>query len=125
MKTRATRLAILIGLSVFLSGCSMKVSGFVTDAVTDEPVTTAGVTIGKRYVHVDMAGHYQIKARRYTKDKVEVIAKGYEKTAVPIDSSKSRYPQVNVALTPAKRAAAAAPTVTKPPHVGPGARTAP
>jgi hypothetical protein len=124
MKTRTIPLAILIGFSVFLSGCSMKVSGFVTDAVTDEPVTTAGVTIGKRYVHVDMAGHYEIKTRRYTEDKVEVIAKGYEKTAVPIDSSKSRYPQVNVALTPARRAPAA-PTVTNPPYEGPGARTAP
>jgi hypothetical protein len=114
MRTRATSLSILIAVSVFLSGCAMKVSGFITDAETDEPVSTAGVMIGKRYVHVDPAGHYEIKTRRYTREPLVVVAKGYEKASVSVATAETRYPQVNVALSPTKRtptvAAAAKPT---------------
>jgi hypothetical protein len=123
MKTRGTSLSILFAVSVFLSGCSMKVSGFITDAETDEPVSTAGVMVGKRYVHVDPAGHYEIKTRRYTKEPLVVVAKGYEKASVSVATAETRYPQVNVALTPTKRAAPV-PAAAKP-SPGPGPRTAP
>jgi hypothetical protein len=65
--------------------------------------------MGPRYTHVDTAGHYRIKVRRDTKDKLQVVAKGYEPAAIAVDSEKTRLPQVNVALNPtAKRVAAPA-----------------
>jgi hypothetical protein len=84
----------------------MTVSGFITDAETGEPVSSAGVTLGPRYTHVDMAGHYRIKVHRHIKDKLQVVAKGYEPAAVAVDSEKTRLPQVNVALNPAAKRAA-------------------
>jgi hypothetical protein len=116
-------MALLAALA--LAGCSMRVSGYITDAETNEPVSTAGISLGPKYVHVDTAGHYSIKAARHTEEKLAVVAKGYEKAAVSIDSSKSRFPQVNVALTPKRTAALAPAPAPKAPHGGPGAKAAP
>jgi hypothetical protein len=74
----------------------MRVSGFVRDADTGEPVSNCGVRVGEKYVHVDSAGHYVIKARFDRKTKAHFTAKGYEERVMNVDASKSRYPRVDV-----------------------------
>jgi len=71
------------------------VEGFVTDERTGDPIGTAGITIGERYIHVDSAGHYAVNARNSWK-MMKLVAPGYLPKTVTIDSSKTRYPKVNI-----------------------------
>lgn len=88
--------------AIALSACtSMRVTGFVTDEVTGDPIGSCGITIGERYVHVDSAGHYSVNARTSWKT-MKLIAPGYHPKSVTIDTSKTRYPTINVQLTPKK-----------------------
>lgn len=93
-------LPLLCALAV--SACtSVRVQGFVTDAVTGEPISTAGITIGQRYAHVDTAGHYIISAKKTWKN-LQLVAPGYEPKTMTIDLSKARAPRVDVQMTPRK-----------------------
>jgi hypothetical protein len=87
-----------------LSGCdAMRVSGFVTDAITGEPIQACGVMIQDGYTHVDTAGHYSIRAELYGSKKLSFIAGGYEEETVVVDASKTRYPKLDVQLQPKQR----------------------
>jgi hypothetical protein len=89
---------------VALSGCdSMRVSGFVTDAATGEPIHACGVMIQDAYTHVDTAGHYSIRAELYGSKKLSFIAGGYEGETVIVDASQTRYPKLDVQLQPKQR----------------------
>jgi hypothetical protein len=89
-----------VGLALALSGCAMRVKGFVTDSLTGEAVDTAGVTVGDNYVHVDSAGHYNIKARFNSKEKFKFFARGYESQYVKMKTAKERYRALDVKLVP-------------------------
>ena len=97
-------LVLAVFCALALSACtSMRVSGFVTDGRTGEPIGTCGVTVGPGYGHTDSAGHYVVNAKRGLKT-MQFIAPGYQTLTVPVDSSTNRYPVVNVQLTPKKSA---------------------
>jgi len=102
-----------------LVGCSsMRVAGIVTDAATKEGVGTCEITIDPHYAHSDPAGHYSIAARRCTEEgsglkhlncarSMKLVCRGYETKTVPIDTSKTRSPKLNIEVTPVATAAKA------------------
>lgn len=95
---RLTKILVPLALALTVSACtSIRVSGFVTDATTNVAVSSCGITFGHFYTHVDPAGHYVIKGRK-SWAAMQVTAPGYEPQSVPVDSSKTRYPVVNIQL---------------------------
>jgi hypothetical protein len=94
--------AALVALIV-LAGCSsVRVQGFVTDAVTHEPVGSCQITIAKRYAHSDPAGHYSIVARRNEarKNPMNLNCKGYEPKSMNVWVFRTRSRNVDVQVTP-------------------------
>jgi hypothetical protein len=102
-------LALAVVCAVSASGCAVRVSGFVTDAGTGHPVERAGLTIGDRYTQVDTAGHYDLKARLNTKEKLVFAAPGYETQYLRFRKRDERFPKMNVQLVPTEHAIAVPP----------------
>jgi hypothetical protein len=95
--------------SVALFACtSIRVSGFVTDESTGQPVSGCGISFGQFYTNCDVAGHFVIKGRK-SLEEMRVIAAGYEPKSVPVDASETRYPVIYVQLTPTGPGQEAAP----------------
>ena len=91
-------LVLIMALAV--SACSsIRVTGFVTDEVTGSPVGGCGISFGSFYTSTDAAGHYVIKGNK-SLETMQLIASGYESKSVSVDASDTRYPVVNVQLTP-------------------------
>ena len=92
-------LSLLVVLA--LPGCAMRVSGFVTDSVTGEPVGRGHLTVGDRFASIDSAGHYSIKTRFNTKDRFVFSARGYVTQSVRVKiNQEQRYRELNVQLVP-------------------------
>jgi hypothetical protein len=105
--TKQTVLALFCALAV--SACtSMRLEGFVTDEKTGEPIHTAGITIGEKYVHVDTAGHYVVNVRNYWKT-MNLVAPGYVSKSVAWPTNGPRYQKFNVQMTPSGTAKVPAP----------------
>jgi hypothetical protein len=84
-----------------LSGCAMRVSGFVTDSVTGDPVQRGTLTVGDRYASIDSAGHYSIKTRFNTRDKFVFAAPGYVTQTVKVKRSQElRFREFDIRLVP-------------------------
>jgi hypothetical protein len=85
--------------SVALFACtSIRVTGFVTDDSTGQPVGDCGISFGQLHTNCDATGHFVIKGRKSWD--MRVIAAGYEPKWVPVDASHTRYPIVYIQLTP-------------------------
>ena len=94
------RKLLLLIMAAVLSACtSVRVTGFVTDELTGDPIEGCGISFGSIYTSTDAAGHYVIKGRK-SWEAMQLIAPGYESKSVPVDASDTRYPTVNVQLTP-------------------------
>ena len=106
------RAALALMAAVAVSACtSIRVTGFVTDESTGEPVGGCGITFGQFYTNSDAAGHFVIKGRKDWGE-MRFLAAGYEQKSVAVDASETRYPVIRVQLTPkakAGQAPAAAP----------------
>lgn len=106
---REAVLAILFALA--LCGCrSITVRGVVSDALTGEPVWPCSVSMGGRSAVADLAGRYRLQARKRPPTKkfsssrsMEVLCKGYERKVVEVTWDETRYPTVNVPMTPAQK----------------------
>jgi hypothetical protein len=92
--------AFALFASVALFACtSIRVTGFVTDESTGEPVGGCGISFGQLYTNSDAAGHFVINGRKNWEE-MRVIAAGYESKSVPVDASDTRYPVIYIQLTP-------------------------
>jgi hypothetical protein len=109
-------LAVAVASTFAASGCAVRVSGFVTDAATGEPVEGASLTIGERYTLVDTAGYYVLKARLNTKERLVFAANGYETQSLRFRKRDERFPKMNVQLVPTKAASAVSASATIPPE---------
>ena len=93
------KIAVILCAAMVSACTSIRVSGMVTDQRTGDPVGVCGVMIGSRYVRTDPIGKYVIGADASAKS-MQFIAPGYETRTVPIDSSKTRYPVIDVQMVP-------------------------
>jgi hypothetical protein len=88
-------------LAFALSGCAMRVSGFVTDSVTGDPVQRGTVKVGDRYAPIDSAGHFSIKTRFNTRDRFVFAAPGYVTQTVKVKhSQEQRFRDLDIRLVP-------------------------
>jgi hypothetical protein len=84
---------------VALTGCAMKVNGFVTDATTGRPVPGARVRIEERFAYANDGGAYVLKVYRASRVNAEVSAPGYETAVFPCEAP-SDHPVCDFTLTP-------------------------
>ena len=106
--TKRTPLSILLVLA--LAGCSsFRVTGTLTDAATGEPAWPCSVSIGNRSAMSDLKGQYKLSARRQIPGKMlksrrmDVYCRGYEQKSVDVNVEGTRYPVVDLQLTPTVR----------------------
>lgn len=92
--------AVVAVAALSLSACtSMRITGTVTDQRTGEPITHGGVVSGPRSAPTDFLGRYVIGVDRSWKT-MQVIAKGYEPKNVSFESASSRYPIIDIQMSP-------------------------
>ena len=86
---------------MLVSGCSMKVNGFVSDAATGRPIGGARVRIGERSVYTNPTGAYIMKVGNHASADIIVAAPGYE-TSTTTCVTPDRHPVCDFVLTPAQ-----------------------
>lgn len=81
-----------------LAGCSIRVTGVVTDRSSGKPIPLCAVGVRDLVVHTDQVGAYVIKVRS-TKKELEFSAAGYEPQVVAIQRPRgTRHPRVDAQL---------------------------
>ncbi|HYC53685.1 MAG TPA: hypothetical protein VEL28_01930 [Candidatus Binatia bacterium] len=98
-----TKVIVALCTALLVSGCSMRVSGKVTDSETGEPIGVCAVKIGPRTMRTDPLGNYAVNAEK-SWDVIEFLAPDYEPMTAQVDSSQTRYPVIDVALRRKKAA---------------------
>jgi len=89
-------------LVLMLGGCAMKVSGFVSDALTGRPIGGARVRIDDRIVYANPVGTYIVKVHGSSTATAEVSAPGYDTSTVKC-ATPGRHPVCDVVLHPVVR----------------------